>query len=201
MLGWTWTAEVPNEERGTDIGSGYRSPNRLVGRYHLDEEEPDREVIFSINTDGSARCTSVTVTAQPNGRQVLASDLQIALADMAEDNIARLALATTVTKHDGYDVVHYKFRDPTITPPREARAAARASVSRGQRRTSDATLQRVADAYRAALKLGNAPTKAVAEELGSSHRTAGDHISRARSRGFLMPSLGPGKAGERSKDQ
>ena len=63
---------------------------------------------------------------------------------------------------------------------------------------TDEHLRDVAARYRAAIQRGEAPTKAVADELYASRPTAARWIARARERGFLGASL-PGRAGEREE--
>jgi hypothetical protein len=56
------------------------------------------------------------------------------------------------------------------------------------------TLESVALLYRAAVAVGDAPTKSVREVFGISQSTAGAWVSAARKQGYLGESEGPGKA-------
>jgi hypothetical protein len=58
-----------------------------------------------------------------------------------------------------------------------------------------ATLEWVALLYRAALAIGDAPTKSVRVMFGISQSTAGAWVAAARKQGYLGESEGPGKAG------
>jgi len=57
------------------------------------------------------------------------------------------------------------------------------------------TLEWVARLYRAALAIGDPPTKTVREVFGLSSSTAGAWVGAARKQGYLGESEGPGKAG------
>jgi len=57
------------------------------------------------------------------------------------------------------------------------------------------TLEWVALLYRAALAIGDPPTKTVREVFGLSSSTAGAWVATARKQGYLGESEGPGKAG------
>ncbi|MGH3679144.1 MAG: hypothetical protein ACRDT2_02495 [Natronosporangium sp.] len=69
-----------------------------------------------------------------------------------------------------------------------------------RRRMTRALLREVAEVYRAAITEGEAPTKAVADRYGVSHRTAGRWVAEARQRGELGPAKGP-TAGELEADE
>ena len=60
---------------------------------------------------------------------------------------------------------------------------------------TDEALGWVAYAYRLALVVGEAPTKAVRDSMGLPQSTAARWVQQARQRGFLGPSEGRGKAG------
>lgn len=78
------------------------------------------------------------------------------------------------------------------------RARRRQEKARGQwRRLTDDDLARTARAYRAAVKAGEPPTAAVAQELGLTRGQAARWVKRAREEGHLGPALGHGQPGER----
>jgi hypothetical protein len=64
-------------------------------------------------------------------------------------------------------------------------AADAALMSRHRRTVDDALLRRVADVYKS--DMGGAPTKAVSDQLFTSHRNATRWVALARQRGFLAP--------------
>jgi len=61
-------------------------------------------------------------------------------------------------------------------------------------KVTDAMLRQVSEVYRT--NVGSSPTKAVAEALGTTHRTAARYVQRARSAGHLGAAM-KAKAGER----
>jgi len=205
--GWHTRWDFPWSDASTDLGGDQQAPRRLVQWRGPYANEPAIEVVHEITTDGATRCTSVTVTAQPGGRQVRHADLDVPLADLIEVPLAR-ALVTANDHHldDGSTNRSFTMRDPRLPPAPVARDAARRAQRRGHRRVDDRTLRGVADVYRAALHEGRSPTEAVRVHLSPTshpddligHRTAGDYIRRARDRDFLGPSLGRGKPGEQT---
>jgi hypothetical protein len=136
---------------------------------------PDVVMSFEVR-DSRPECTSVIVTAKPNGRGIRTADMQMF-------NIDNLAigvfgqLATTGVRDQQY-------AEQAVRSVHEARLSRRGALTRDE-------LEEVAKVYRE--HLDASPTKAVKLLLGySSDRTAARRVKQAEDAG-LLPKTTQGK--------
>ena len=141
--------------------------------------------------ENGPRCRAIEV----RGDRLTSDDLRLPLARMLRQVVATAALPAARRGTDAHrfaTVVGQKPRD------REFYRQYVADTDRPRRGKSitDEQLQRVADAYRAAMEHGDPPTQTIAAVMHASRPTAARWVARARERGMLGESL-PGKAGEK----
>lgn len=142
-----------------------------------------------------ARCTELAILGSAQG--VITAEI---LRRVSLGRLVREAVAETAS--------HFEFRGTTPDgmskfamfsgAGEEIYAATLASVGRGSAPT-DRDLKEIADLYRAAIASGSrSPTREVGERKHVARSTAARWIAKARSKGFLGPSI-RGRGGEGQK--
>jgi hypothetical protein len=164
--------------------AGTLGPARRTACYQDSAEgSPAVEIDIEIDSEGDSRVTGVRVSAAEDGREIRSADLR----GLPFDSLVNMAMKAITAE----------IRQNWITLPTDPALTAWTLPRRSsRRRVNDDTLERVAKAYRASVAEGGNPQIDVASSFGVSTRSAGRYIARARDRGFLGPSLGPGVRGE-----
>lgn len=161
-------------EEGANLGGDLIAPGGF--RYQTSIGECEVEAEFRFEGDRYV-CKALTVT----GGVVTPSLLRmVSLADWLRECLL----------NNVWHIDHEATKDG-ITPAKRVHV----EPSIGSSGPTDDALQAVAAIYRVAYASGDAPTKAVAERLRLSDRTAARWVGLAREKGYLGPSAGKGKAG------
>ncbi len=154
-----------------------------------DNGSPDVLLKFEVRS-GRPECVDLHVSARPKGRGIANADIGIFNIDTMAESVF-LSYAMTANHTGDGDT-----RITTMTPALGAseRAAAYRDVYEARRRSrgvvSDEELEQVAEHYRNHIK--GYPTKAVADFMRYSDRTAARRVQQARKRG-LLPETSRGK--------
>lgn len=149
---------------------------------------PSAQFVIEVRK-GVPVCTSITVQAHDEGREVRSVDLRAVRLEDWVENIVAEASVTLVDHEDSvsYTVAAGSKSETEFTGAREvvryARKGARRSVT-------DDLLRQAADIYRQNVDAN--PVESVATAFQTSHRTAARYVSKARELGLLPPTT-PGK--------
>lgn len=144
-------------------------------------------VVFDV-VDGTLQCREVTVWAREDGPELTRADLRaIPIGDLREQTAQIWSRPLEHTEGGATLRVDIEDEGGEDNPG----WAARRQLAATRRRTDSATLERVAEVYKAN---PSAPTKAVQEAFGVAHRTAGLYVHRAR-QADLLPPAKRGKGG------
>ncbi len=158
-------------------------PRELDVTFLYDSETPSVKMRLQIE-DGAATCRELHVVAKEGQRGVLASDLRsVRLNEWIEDMFKVVVRRRSVEERprpgmSPYYLVTFSEPDLRITADVMRNARRRGA----HRKLTDSFLAEVAAVHQRA---GRAPTQAVADHFGKSHRTASLYIARARERGLL----------------
>jgi hypothetical protein len=129
---------------------------------------------------------------RPAGPPVTSAALRrVAVAELVRLSVevAAQVLDSELPTRDPETETSGKLRPPTDEETTELR-------KRRRRRVDSELLANVAELYREAARVGQAPTQAVADTLGVPRSTAGRYVVRARREGHLGPAPGRRIAGE-----
>lgn len=141
--------------------------------------------------DGLPQCRRAELRSTDEGREVLSSDLRgVRVEDLLEQAVGAVAMLLDDDAERGVWTL-----EPVTTGGelRGTLAETRRLRRQARRRVTDELLREVAEVYRA--HVDDAPTRAVAERTGRSHRTAALYVQQARQAGFLGAAT-HGRAGE-----
>lgn len=149
---------------------------------------------IEVSNDGAARCIGLRIFSAGSQR-ITAETLRLPIAGLTKQAVAGCARKFTPLEEGGEPVFRL-----ISTGPSEAAAFYERYVTKGRRPRqgsplTDENLSEVAQVYRAAVKNGDPPTRAVMGAMHVERSTASRWIRAARDRGLLGPAM-RGKGGE-----
>lgn len=154
-------------------------PKELSVTFPGARDQPRLQMVLGME-NGAATCRELHLVAKEGARGVRPGDLEaVRLNEWVEDLFAATAMRAT-TEETSPGVYRTAYRIPNEQAAADALRAARRRGAR--RKITDEALGEVAEVYKGAPR---APTRAVADHFGKSHRTASDYIAKARALGLI----------------
>lgn len=170
-------------------------PRRIDAEFPATEGMPSLRLVIEVRR-GVPECTSLTIEATADGREVRAMDLSaVRIEDWIEELVGTASLGIVPTPGyvpgKGYpQVTRVRGGRGGAAHDRAGRSAVRNARRSVRRSVTPQLLTQVATLYRD--HIDDKPTEAVQDAFGVSYRTAGRYVQLARE-SELLPRTTPGR--------